>query len=197
MLAGPGLPGNEVTRQQAADGARAMGATEEQIATIVAQHRALTDAVRSDSGVDVLTRAVQNLVGAQYDGLPAAQRTALGARADFIEKTYRPHVGQLSTPWMKFFMTYDPAIALAGVKAPVLAMFGQLDTQVPPSLNEPPVRQALSGNSLATIKVYPQANHLFQRATTGQVTEYGILEKAFVPSLLPDVSTWILSIARR
>jgi fermentation-respiration switch protein FrsA (DUF1100 family) len=174
-----------------------MGATEEQIATIVAQHRALTDAVRSDSGVDVLTRAVQNLVGAQYDGLPAAQRAALGARADFIEKTYRPHVGQLSTPWMKFFMTYDPAVALRSVKAPVLAIFGQLDTQVPPVLNELPVRQALSGNSLAAIKMYPQANHLFQRATTGQVTEYGILEKAFVPSLLPDVSAWILSIARR
>jgi pimeloyl-ACP methyl ester carboxylesterase len=157
----------------------------------------MTDAVRTGADMEVMTRTVQNLIGAQYDGLPAAQRAALGARADFIEKTYRPHVGQLTSPWMKFLMTYDPAIALAGVKAPVLAMFGQLDTQVPPSLNEPPVRQALSGNSLATIKVYPQANHLFQRATTGQVTEYGILEKAFVPSLLPDVSTWILSIARR
>jgi pimeloyl-ACP methyl ester carboxylesterase len=89
------------------------------------------------------------------------------------------------------------ATALAGVTCPVLAIFGELDTQVPPGLNRPPVEAALANNPGATIRVYPGANHLFQQASTGLVTEYGSLEKAFVHGLLEDVSEWILEATAR
>src|SRR5687767_8194857 len=96
-----------------------------------------------------------------------------------------------TSPWMKFFMTFDPADALRKVTVPVFGAFGTLDTQVLPELNEGPVRQALAANARATIKVYPGANHLFQHAKTGLVGEYATLEKAFLPGLLDDVTAWI------
>jgi fermentation-respiration switch protein FrsA (DUF1100 family) len=97
---------------------------------------------------------------------------------------------------MRFLMTYDPAEALRKVAVPVYAAFGALDTQVLPSLNEGPMREALAANRAVTIKVYPEANHLFQRAKTGQVTEYAVLERAFVPALLDDITSWVRTVRR-
>ncbi len=95
------------------------------------------------------------------------------------------------TPWWKFFVTFDPATALARTTWPVLAIFGGKDVQVPPSLHRPAVEKALSENPRVKILEYPAANHLFQVANTGQVGEYPTLEKALVPGLLDDVTKWI------
>jgi hypothetical protein len=64
---------------------------------------------------------------------------------------------------------------------------------VPPASNRPPLEAAVakSGNRDVTIKVYPDANHLFIPATTGNPSEYGTLEKRFVPGLLEDLTAWI------
>jgi pimeloyl-ACP methyl ester carboxylesterase len=120
----------------------------------------------------------------------------LGDIPAFVEKSYRQGVANFTSPWMKFFLTFDPAEALRKVTVPVFGAFGGLDTQVLPELNEAPVRQALTHNSRATIKVYPGANHLFQRARTGLVSEYAALDKAFLPGLLDDVTMWILTATR-
>lgn len=197
MLAGPSIPGDVVTRRQAADGARAMGAGSEVVAKIEAAHRAMTEAVRSHASTDDITVALKALITAQVEGAPAAQRAMIGDTPAWVEKSYRPHLAQIVSPWMKFFVTFDPADALRTITVPVFAAFGGLDTQVLPELNEDPMRRALAGNARATIKVYPEANHLFQRAKTGLVTEYAMLEKAFLPGLLDDVTTWIQTATRR
>jgi pimeloyl-ACP methyl ester carboxylesterase len=197
MLAGPGVPGDIVTRRQATDAATAMGAGPEAVATIEAAHRALSEANRRNASVDEITAALKALMTAQVEGAPAAQRAMLGDIPSWVEKNYRPHLAQMTSPWMKYFVAFDPADALRKVTVPAYAAFGELDTQVLPELNEGPVRQALAGNARATVKVYPEANHLFQRAKTGLVTEYGTLEKAFLPELLDDVATWIQTATRR
>lgn len=195
MLAGPGIPGDVLTRGQAADAARdLLGAGETQIETIVSAHRAMTEAVKAGAAPEALAERVKALLGAQYDSQPPAARAVLGDRTAFVEKHYGQAVRTLATPWMRFFLAFDPAEALRAVTVPVYAAFGALDTQVPMATNETPVRSALAGNARATVKVYPQANHLFQRARTGQVVEYALLEKAFVAPLLEDLSSWILSV---
>jgi len=196
-LASPGVRGDEVLRQQAADGARALGAGEEVVARIVAAHRQATDAVRMGQSAESLASVVMELVGAQYDSFPAAQRAAAGDRDAFVARTYRAGVAQLGTPWMRFMLDFDPAVALRLVRCPVLALFGSLDTQVVPSPNQANVRAALAGNADATVKSYDGANHLFQQARTGLVTEYATLEKAFVPGLLDDLSAWIRLVTGR
>ena len=57
-----------------------------------------------------------------------------------------------------------------------------------------PLEQALrDGNHPDyTVRVLPQANHLFVTATTGSPREYATLEKVFVPEFLPLITEWIL-----
>jgi uncharacterized protein len=196
MLAGTAVPGDQVLRQQARDLAIAGGATPEQVDRIVAAHRAATDAVLRGASVEEQARLVRALVEEQIDAAPPEQLAALGDRAAFVEKAVKAGTAQMTSPWMKYMLAFDPAEALRKVTVPVYAAFGALDIQVPASLHEAPLRAALTHNPHVTVTTYPGANHLFQRATTGHPTEYATLEKAFVPKLPEDLAKWIQSPSR-
>jgi fermentation-respiration switch protein FrsA (DUF1100 family) len=63
-------------------------------------------------------------------------------------------VKQIATPWMQYFIKYNPAPALEKVKCPVLAINGEKDLQVPPKENLEAIKNALTkgGNKKVTIK---------------------------------------------
>jgi pimeloyl-ACP methyl ester carboxylesterase len=197
LLAPPGARGEEMLRQQAVDGARGLGADDAAVARVEAAHRNATSLMLKKASAEDMSSAVKDLVRAQYDTMPATQRQALGDLEAFVERTYTQGVAQLQSPWMRFMIDFDHAAPLREVTCPVLALFGRLDLQVPPGLNEPPVRKALAGNRSATIAVLNSANHLFQAAKTGQVSEYATLDKAFVPGFLDQIATWIGRVASR
>jgi pimeloyl-ACP methyl ester carboxylesterase len=197
LMAPPGLRTDELLRQQAADDARASGAGESAVVRIMAAHRRATEAARTGASVETLTSAVKALLAAQYDGLPAAQRAVLGERDTFVDLNYRPAVTQLSSPQMRAMLDFNPLTSMRQVRCPALVLFGSLDRQVPPALNQAPVRTAFAGNPNATVKVHDRANHLFQAATTGLVSEYATLPKAFLPGFLDEISTWISAVVRR
>ena len=73
------------------------------------------------------------------------------------------------------------------------AIFGGLAVQVPSTSNEPALAAALEagGNDLSQIVVLADANHLFQSAVTGAVSEYGTLAPEFTPELLPLLVDWV------
>jgi pimeloyl-ACP methyl ester carboxylesterase len=196
MLAGSAVPGGQVLRQQARDFALANGATPAQVERILTAHRAATDAVLHAAPAEEQERTVRALVNAQVDAAPPAQVAALGDRAAYVERAVKSGLAQMTSPWMKFMLTFDPATALRQVRVPVFAAFGELDTQVPPSLHHEPMKAALAGNPRLTVTVYAGANHLFQQARTGQVAEYATLEKAFIPGLPDDLAKWILAAGR-
>jgi hypothetical protein len=50
---------------------------------------------------------------------------------------------------------------------------------------------ARSGHKDHRIVVMPGANHLYQQASTGSVSEYATLKKEFVPGFLDLLTTWI------
>lgn len=193
MMAGTAVRGDQVLRRQARDVARQLGATEAQVATITAAHRKLTDAIMSGAASDVLAADIRELSRAQIAGQSQAVRAAIGDVDAYIERAMPATLAQMQSPWMKAFLELDPATVIAQVKCPILALFGSLDTQAPPDLNRAPLEAAAArgGNSRLTVKVYPQANHLFIKAVTGSVAEYPTLEKVFVPGLLDDVTAWI------
>jgi pimeloyl-ACP methyl ester carboxylesterase len=195
LLAPPGARGEEMLRQQAIDIARGFGADDAATARVEAAHRNVTSLVLKKASAEEISTAVKDLVRAQYDTMPPGQRQALGEREAFVEKAYAQGVAQLQSPSMRFMVDFDHAAPLREVACPVLVLFGRLDAQVPPSLNEPPVRKALAGNRSATIAVLDGANHLFQAAKTGQVSEYPTLDKAFVPGFLDQIATWIGRVA--
>jgi uncharacterized protein len=198
MMAGIASRGDLVLRRQVEDSARALGGSDEQVARILSAHQTLMEAMLSSAGADALTQALRSLMQAQIEAQPAAARAAMGDVNAYIDKALPAVVAQHQSAWMKYLVAFDPAPVLARVTCPVLALFGERDTQVRPDLNRPVLESAFArgGNSRVTVKVYPAANHLFIRAVTGQASEYPTLEKTFVPGLLDDVVAWIRSVTR-
>jgi fermentation-respiration switch protein FrsA (DUF1100 family) len=191
LLAAPALRGDMLLRQQTRDLLRLQGVDDEASARILAAHERATDAVINGESREQVAVLVEALVRAQLDTSPAAQRAALGDIDAFARRTAGVLAAQLNSPAGKFLLQNDPAAALRALKCPVLAVFGSLDTQVPPTLHEAPMKAALAANSAATVRTIPGANHLFQKAETGQLSEYATLEKAFAPSLIELVTSWL------
>lgn len=100
-------------------------------------------------------------------------------------------VRQVSGPWYQYFLKYDPAPNWTRVKAPLLALNGSLDLQVPAEANLAAIRAATTNNPDVTIVELPGLNHLFQHATTGSVGEYQDIEETFSPEALDLISDWI------
>jgi pimeloyl-ACP methyl ester carboxylesterase len=97
--------------------------------------------------------------GEGWDRLEAATRNARGKKwADRVQLADKP---EDIVPSWKLQMAYDPLPALEKVKCPVLAVFGELDTQTPVAETTATYRKGLSKarNKDVTIRVFPNADH--------------------------------------
>jgi pimeloyl-ACP methyl ester carboxylesterase len=177
MMAGPGVPGDQVIAEQTRLILEAQGVPHEQ-----AEKRGADE-------IETLT-----LVKQEKD--PAVLEKKLRER--FAGKVPEAQIGEailkVNSPWMRYFVNYDPATSLSKVTCPVLALNGEKDLQVPPKQNLPAVRQALeaAGNKHFEIVELPGLNHLFQTAKTGSPTEYARIEETIAPAALDKIATWIL-----
>lgn len=97
----------------------------------------------------------------------------------------------VTTPWERHFLAYDPAPALARLSVPVLALNGSLDVQVPARENLDAAREALKNNPDATVMELPGMNHLLQDAKTGAPSEYNDIEETMSPTALRIITGWL------
>jgi dipeptidyl aminopeptidase/acylaminoacyl peptidase len=96
----------------------------------------------------------------------------------------------VTDPWMKFFLTYDPAATMRKVKTPVLILTGSRDQQAPPE--QVPLMEAAfkeGGNKDVTARVVPDVNHLFVQDTDGFPGNYAKLPPPIM--MRADVLTMI------
>ncbi|WP_420461374.1 alpha/beta hydrolase family protein [Neolewinella sp.] len=102
------------------------------------------------------------------------------------------YVSGLSSPWMRYFLAFDPADYLERVTVPVLAINGELDRQVTIG-NLAAVGAALerAGNEEVTLVAVPGVNHLMQPAETGSPGEYGEIEVTIDPQVLEAIVSWL------
>lgn len=176
MLAGTGVPGDQIIAEQQRLIALASGAPADKVAKDNADQKAILALVEQGADAATLKKKIRENVGKK---MPDAQ---IGAQ-----------VGTLTSPWFRYFLTYDPATALRQVKVPVLVLNGSLDLQVPPAQNLPAIRKAFqeSGNKRVEIVEVPGVNHLFQHAKTGAPAEYGAIEETMSPEVLATIGNWI------
>jgi dipeptidyl aminopeptidase/acylaminoacyl peptidase len=95
-------------------------------------------------------------------------------------------------PWMKFFLTYDPAPTMRRVKTPVLILTGSRDQQAVPeevALQEAAFKEG--GNKDVTARVVPDVNHLFAQDTDGFPGNYAklpppVMMRADVLTMIAD-----------
>lgn len=181
LLAGTGVPGSEVMKTQSRDIALAGGAppaqAEEQARLIgEANTVALSEPDLGKVGPRVVALLTEK-------GAPPATAEVQGRL--------------LSLPWYRAFLTLAPADYLRQVRAPVLAVNGEKDTQVSASQNLPAIKAALASNRDVTILPLPGLNHLFQTARTGAPSEYVQIEETIAPSALTAIVDWTVARAGR
>ena len=134
-------------------------------------------------------------VGAKGDTALTAQANRtyelMGVPMQVNVAQYRAQVAQLNSPWLNYFLDYDPIPDIQGTRCPVLAINGDKDVQVVSSLNLKGIEKALPKNNKTLVKEYPGLNHLFQHCTTGLPTEYAGIEETISEEVLGDIATWI------
>ena len=180
LWAGQGVRGAEVISEQVRALARAAGAPPDAAERAGQMQAALLAAIiAAPDAAAARAAAIKASVDA---GQPPPPETALI---------------QLTSPWYRHFVAYDPAPTLAAVKVPVLALVGGKDTQVTAAQNIPALRAALAGNPRAQVLELPGLNHLLQTATTGGGDEYGPIEETIAPSALKVIGDWVVQVATR
>ena len=96
-------------------------------------------------------------------------------------------------PWVKFWMSYDPAPVARNVKAATLILQGATDRQVP--VDQAEKLAALiraGGNRDVTVRVIPNTNHLFIEDPTGDFNAYDRLKTNKVsPQVLGPLADWL------
>ena len=177
MMAGTGVPGDEILAAQGEAIAVAGGKSPEEAAKNAVKEREMLKLVETEKDETVLEKELREKMA-----------------GDVPEAQIGEQIKQITSVWFRYFLTYDPASALRKIKCPVLALNGSLDKQVLPSQNLPPIRKALaeSGNKHVEIDELPGLNHLFQTAKTGSPAEYAQIEETMSPVALDKMATWIL-----
>ncbi|MGO9088445.1 MAG: alpha/beta hydrolase family protein [Candidatus Sulfotelmatobacter sp.] len=177
MMAGTGVPGDQVLAAQGEAIQVASGKSPEEAAKDAAKERELLTLVETEKDQAVLEKELKAKLAGE---VPEAQ---IGMQ-----------IAQVTSPWFRYFLTYDPATALRKVTCPVLVLNGEKDKQVLPSQNLPPIRKALeeAGNKHFEIDELPGLNHLFQTAKTGSPAEYAEIEETMSPVALQKIADWIL-----
>ena len=133
--------------------------------------------------------------GVKGDTLLAAQSNRIlslsGMPANMTVGKYRQQQAVQATPWIKWFIDYDPSDDIRQTRCPVFALNGERDCQVISSQNLTAIQKLLPKLKRNLIKEYPTLNHLFQHSTTGLVAEYGQIEETVSPEVLSDIAQWI------
>lgn len=194
LLAGPGMTGADIIIDQTAAGARAMGVDEAQIAKSQAVNREIFEIVTGEADPAVASEEVEAVLRRTLAGLTDEERASSGVREGEEEAWIAAQVAQVTGPWFRYFLAYDPIPALEAVQVPVLAVNGELDVQVTPEANLAAIEGALAraGNPDVTVRELPGLNHLFQTATTGSAMEYAQIDETMNPEMMQLVADWIV-----
>lgn len=190
LMAGTGLTGEEILVKQAGLMGRAAGRSEKEIARNREAQLAMIAIVKAEADPDIAKEKLWNLIHERVAEMTDEEKAREGVNQAFLEGQVR----MLLSPWLRYFLTYDPTTALRKVRCPVLALNGSLDLQVPPKEDLEAIAKALreGGNTDFKTVELPGLNHLFQNARTGAVSEYSQIEETIAPRALELIAGWIL-----
>ena len=116
------------------------------------------------------------LTGTGWDGIPEELRV------------------QADTPWFASFLAFDPAKVMSKVKQPILVIQAELDRQVPAhhASRLAGLARARKKSPAVETKQLAGVNHLLVRATTGEVSEYPMLqERTITPQAGEAIAAWL------
>jgi pimeloyl-ACP methyl ester carboxylesterase len=186
LLAGPGVPGEELLYEQIKLINQAAGVSAEQLEQNLKIQKTIFEIMRTEKdSAKRLDRLQRTFSNGMYPMMQAEQKKAVDMQLQSV-----------NNPWFRFFISYDPRPALRRLKCPVLALNGEKDLQVPPKQNLPAIEKALTEGANPNFKTMEldNLNHLFQSCKTGAISEYGQIEETISPEVLEIMADWILEV---
>ncbi|HEX6751846.1 MAG TPA: alpha/beta fold hydrolase [Longimicrobium sp.] len=127
---------------------------------------------------------------------PAERDTSLSAaRRDSVVRAGWRIVDSMAarTPWLRFFLDYDPLPTARRVRQPVLVLQGATDQQVTAD-QAPELAAAIraGGNRDVTLRVFPGLNHLMVPDPSGMPAGYaGLPSHNVAPQVLGTLADWL------
>lgn len=185
LLAGTGIQGDQLLLLQQQLIGKVSGMSDEELQKNKLSNSKIYDIANKSTSTEQLQTNLTNYIKQN----PNTEKPAGMTDEEFLKL----QVQQIATPWMHYFIKYNPAPTLEKVKCPVLALNGEKDLQVPPKENLTAIKEALSkgGNKNVTAIELPNLNHLFQECKTGSPQEYATIEQTFSPAALTEILEWI------
>ena len=190
LMAGPGIPGHQILLLQQELIGKASGMSENDLQKVKAINKGAFNLIVNARNTDSLKKELTNYIKQTLKDYPDSEIPPNMNEDDFVNIQVR----RLTSPWMLFFIKFNPVPALEKVMCPVLAINGEKDLQVPAKENLEAIKTALEkgGNKYITIKELPGLNHLFQECKTGLPSEYAKIEQTISPVALNEITNWIL-----
>ena len=227
-LAAAGLRGLELLTAQAepataADTARAGTARRQALADIAAKAKALrasgSNSAQTDTYVAQQTLKLRSAERKQAEATLKFRRTIF----EFVRQTAnreqtqaivtnmlrqrypeqdaaltRSRVEELTSPWYRYYLTFDPQAKLAEVQCPVLLLNGTDDVEVNAATNLTALEKGLKANKRVTVRRLPGVQHWFQTPAAELIPNAdGSVDPVVSAVMLNAVRDWVLQLGRQ
>ena len=181
-LAGPSVNGIEVLKEQQKAILRASGMPEEAVQFNSNTNAQMFDIIEASNDREEADSLLRQLV------------KGWGYNEELTEQT----IGQMASPWMYYFLRYDPTEAIVKTNCPALLLNGSKDLQVIASQNLPGYEKIIAdyGKTNLTLRELPDLNHLFQHCETGSPNEYFEIEETISPEVLELIVGFVKEVAK-
>ena len=183
LLAGPGVAGDVLLKEQSYLIGKASGLSEIQLNKVKETNTKIYEIIKTEKDLESVKTKLKPILEAEFANLDPAQKNQAVAQ----------QMATVGSSWFQYFVKYDPKPVLEQINLPILALNGDKDLQVPAKLNIDAIKKIVPAKNLTT-KIYPNLNHLFQTAQTGNVPEYATIEETFNEKVLMDIKNWILAL---
>ena len=198
LIAPPILPGSEILSSQIDRIAELQGVGPEDRAAANSLQRDLQQiALKYQANDEAALSDVRKAIVERWESLGQLSQALSGSdettrKKQLIEAISTQFKG-LQSPWMRHFLAYDPAANWVLFDCPVLAIWGEKDTQVLFEANRTKLQDIITHNLnlQADLVVLPGLNHLLQKADTGLPEEYDRIDQAIEPLALELFSNWL------
>lgn len=184
LLAGPGIPINELMLTQGDQIAASEGAPEAEILKARTMNQKIYNILLTEPNDQKASEQIMESYRTASENDPS------------LEEGLKAMTNEMISPWFRYFISYNPQAVLEKVSCPVLAINGDKDKQVESKANLEGIKKALEkgGNKKFEIHEMKNMNHLFQTTENGAISEYSTLEETFSPKVLLLMKDWIKTI---
>ena len=173
------------------------GATNEMIALDSKIRKQLLSILKQEANYDVAEKQLHSAIAKYLEELTVDQKNEATKLLFAINGLNFEHMLKLfNSSWYRYFLGYNPITVFKKVKAPVLAINGDLDFITSSKITLPIIEQALKNadNKNYTTLELPKLNHWFQTCKTGSISEYGVIEETISPVALNIMAEWVLKL---